>query len=399
MPKMASEKTATWVKNQKRPGLHAVGGVPGLHLQVTSTGARSWVLRARVGAKRRDIGLGGYPAVSLSLAREKARDAREQIRQGIDPVLERQAARARLIASQASAMTFDQAAQQFMKGKAKELAPKQAAFWQSTLDTYASPIIGKMDVSHVELNHLVQILEPIWTEKTETAKRLRGRIEAVLAWATVRGYRQGDNPARWKNNLDAVLPKPGRIAKTTHLRALPYKEMPDFMRRLRKVDGMGARALHFAILTAARSGEVRGATWEEIDLADKVWTIPGERMKTGREHRVPLSRAAVAFLKRLPAGEPGDLLFPAVRGGPLSDMTVSAVTRRMGVEAVPHGFRSTFRDWSAEQTDCPREVCEMALAHVVRGVEGAYRRGELLDKRRELMRAWAEYLSGAEHNA
>ena len=395
MPKIASELSALAVKNLSASGLHAVGGVPGLHLQITDSGARSWVLRVRVGSKRRDVGLGSYPSVSLAQARQKARETREQVRQGIDPVLEKHAAKARLIAAQSSAMTFDEAAQQFMKSKAQELAPKQAAFWRYTLDEYASPIVGKMDVSHIELAHIVQVLEPIWATKTETAKRLRGRIESVLAWATVRGYRTGDNPARWKHNLDAVLPKPGRITKTVHLRALPYSEMPDFMQRLLDAEGQGAKALTLAILTATRSGEVRGATWGELDLEARTWTIPADRMKTGIEHRVPLSNPVIALLESLPAGKPGDLVFPAPRGGMLSDMTISAVTRRMEVDAVPHGFRSTFRDWAAETTHFSRDVCEMALAHVVRGVEGAYRRGDLFEKRRRLMDAWATYITGS----
>jgi integrase len=209
----------------------------------------------------------------------------------------------------------------------------------------------------------------------------------------VNGYRTGDNPARWRKNLDVVLAKPSKIAKTTHLRALPFKDMPEFMQRLGDHQGQGAKALAMAILTATRSGEVRGATWKEIDRDAKTWTIPGERMKTGKEHRVPLSEPVVALLDSLPSGGPNDLIFPAPRGGMLSDMSISAVTRRMGVDAVPHGFRSTFRDWAAETTHFPRDVCEMALAHVVRGVEGAYRRGDLFEKRRRLMDAWAEYVT------
>lgn len=393
MPKAAIELSALAVKHIKTPGLHAVGGVAGLQLQVTKSGARSWVLRVRVGVKRRDIGLGGYPTVSLASAREKARRVREQIEQGIDPVLERQTARAQLVAAQTGAITFDDAVSQFMRGKSHELSAKQVSNWQSTIDTYASPIIGGMHVADIALAHVIEVLEPIWTTKTETAKRLRGRIESVLAWAIVRGYRNGDNPARWKGNLDAVLPKPGRIAKTTHLRALPYSEMPGFMRALASVDGTGAAALQFAILTAARSGEVRGATWQEIDFDAKTWTIPADRMKAGKLHHVPLSDAALALLKSLPDGRPDQYIFPAKRGGMLSDMTLSAVTRRMGVDAVPHGFRSTFRDWAAEQTDYPRDVAEMALAHVVRGVEGAYRRGDLFDKRVALMADWAAFIT------
>lgn len=395
MPKIAPELSALTVKHLSSPGLHAVGGVPGLHLQITGTGARSWVLRVRVGAKRRDIGLGSYPSVSLALARQKAREAREQVRQGIDPVLEKQATKARLIAAQATALTFGKAVKKFMKTKSLELAPKQAALWQSTLNTYAVPVIGKMQVADIQLPHIIRILEPIWVTKNPTAKKLRSRIEAVLAWAAVKGHRTGDNPARWKNNLDKVLPKPGKIVTTKHLRALPFKDMPEFMCQLATVDGQGAKALTLAIFTATRSGEVRNATWGEFDLHARTWTIPGERTKTCKEHRVPLSAPVLQLLRSLPEGDSDDLVIPAPRGGALSDMSLSAVTRRMGVDAVPHGFRSSFRDWAAETTHFTRDVCEMALAHVVHGVEGAYRRGDLLAKRKRLMDAWANFLTEA----
>lgn len=392
-PKKAKELTALEVKRLTKPGLHAVGGVAGLYLQVTHSGARSWILRATVGKRRRDIGLGGYPDVPLAQAREKAREARELIKQGIDPVEQRKAARTALIAAQASRITFDQAAARFLSSKRHEFKnAKHAAQWESTLKTYASPIIGRLPVSEVELPHIVEILEPIWTTKTETASRLRGRIEAVLAWATVAGYRSGDNPARWKGHLDAVLPKPSKVAKVKNHRALPIDDMGAFMVALRKREGMAAKALEFLILTAARSGEVRGATWDEIDLKAKVWTIPAERMKAGKEHRVPLSDPAVALLEALPrlAGSP--YVFPSARGGMLSDMALSALMKRMAVDAVPHGFRSTFRDWCAERTNYPREVAEMALAHTISDkVEAAYRRGDLFEKRRRLMADWARF--------
>ncbi|MCB1789178.1 MAG: integrase arm-type DNA-binding domain-containing protein [Gammaproteobacteria bacterium] len=393
MPRIVEPLSPLVVSRLDKPGLYAVGGVAGLQLQVTTTGSRSWVLRVRVGSKRRDIGLGGYPTVSLAQARDKARAVRQQIEQGVDPVLERQAAKARLVAAQAAQLSFDEAVKQFLQSKRQEIVPKAAQHWKNTLATYASPVVGQMHVGDIGLGHVLAVLEPIWTTKTETAKRLRGRIEAVLAWAIVRGYRQGDNPARWKGNLDAVLPKPTKVAPVKHMRALPYPEMPDFMCRLALIDGQGARALQFAILTAARSGEVRGATWQEFDLTAKTWTIPAERMKAGKIHHVPLCDTAINLLKALPTGTPGDYVFPAKRGGMLSDMTLSAVTRRMGVDAVPHGFRSTFRDWAAEQTDYPREVAEMALAHSVQGVEGAYRRGDLYDKRVQLMADWSGYLA------
>lgn len=392
MPKKARELTATEVRRLGQ-GLHAVGGVAGLHISVKDTGARSWILRTMVGNRRRDLGLGGFPDVPLADARQRAREARELIRQGIDPTAQRQAARDALRAAEGKRLTFRKAAERFLERKRPEFrSEKHAAQWASTLETYAYPVIGALPVDAVELAHIKRILDPIWTEKTETAKRLRGRIESVLAYAIASGFREGDNPARWRGNLDAVMPKPGKVAKVEHHRALPVAELPAFMAKLREVGGMGARALEFAILTGTRSGEVRGATWAEIDLEAKAWTVPAERMKAGKVHRVPLSPAAVALLKALPKLEGSEFVFPATRGGPLSDMTLSAVTRRMGADAVPHGFRSTFRDWCAEHTNYPREVAEQALAHTIsNAVEAAYRRGDLFDKRRRLMNEWAKF--------
>jgi len=394
MPKRARELSAIEVKRlSSKPGFYAAGGVAGLHLTVT--GAASWILRVTVGVKRRDIGLGAYPEISLAAARDKAREQREQIRQGIDPVEDRKAVRARLVASQGNAVTFNEAAKRFMASKSKEFSnAKHAAQWESTLLTYASPVVGKMLVADIGLAHIIRILEPEWLTKTETMKRLRGRIENVLAWATVHGYRKGDNPARWQGNLDTVLPKPGKVATVKHHRALPWKDLPAFMPQLHQRTGMAARALEFLILTATRSGEVRGATWSEIDLQEKIWIIPAERMKMDREHRVPLSDAALSLLADLPRFEGSDYVFPAVRGGVLSDMTISAVTKRMKVDAVPHGFRSSFRDWASESTAYPGDVAEMALAHTIGNkVEAAYRRGDLFDKRRRMMNDWAKYLS------
>lgn len=244
------------------------------------------------------------------------------------------------------------------------------------------------------------VLEPIWREKNETASRLRGRIELVLDWATARGLREGLNPARWRGHLDKLLPKPSKVQKVEHFSALAVAEVGAFMERLRAVEGMGARALEFAILTAARSGQVRGAKWEEIDLATRVWIVPADRMKAGREHRVPLSEQAIALLQALPRVDGGDLVFPGRTGGMLSEMTLTAVLRRMKVGAVPHGFRSTFSDWAAERTAHPSEVREMALAHAVGDkVEAAYRRGDLFEKRRHLMADWAAFLQTAEKPA
>lgn len=377
----------------KEPGRYPVGGVAGLCLKVAPSGARSWVLRVVIAGKRRDAGLGGYPDVPLALAREKARKARDDIERGVDPIAQRAAALSAMIAARGAETTFGEAAEKFIEAKAHEWAnAKHGAQWTSTLTTYAFPVIGKLQVRDVNLSHVVKILEPIWATKTETATRLRGRIESVLDWATVRGYRYGDNPARWKGHLDKILPKPGKIAKVEHHSALPVDEMGTFLVALRKQNGIAAKALEFLILTAARSGEIRGAAWSEINFENKVWTVPADRMKAKREHRVPLSDAALTLLSLLPRFADNDLIFVAPRGGVLSDMTLTAVLRRMEVDAVPHGFRSTFRDWAAERTNYPREVAEMALAHTIGNkVEAAYRRGDLFDKRARMMDEWARF--------
>lgn len=380
---------------RKTPGLYAVGGVAGLYMQVAASGARSWILRIVVGGKRRDMGLGGFPDVPLAQAREKARDARAKVDGGADPILERQQAASRLKAMQASSKTFEWCARQYINDHGDAWRnPKHRQQWVNTLEAYAFPTIGQMLVSDVGQPQVLEILESIWKEKTETAVRLRGRIELVLDWAKTRGYRSGDNPAAWKGRLDKLLPKPSKIAKTEHHRALGIDEMGKFMACLRQREGMAAKALEFAILTAARSGEVRGAQWSEIDLKVRVWTVPAARMKAGREHRVPLSDAAVQLLQGLPRIEGTDVVFPGVKGQPLSDMSLTAVMRRMDVDAVPHGFRSTFRDWAGERTAYPRELAETALAHTLENkVEAAYRRGDALEKRRQMMQAWAEFCS------
>lgn len=401
MPRKAKEMLAVEVRKIAHPGTGgnrnvAVGGVDGLLLQVTPTGARSWLLRATVKGKRRQIGLGSYPDVTLAQARERARGVKDMIWQGIDPLAEKR----RLTFSQAMEKTLEARTAEFRNEKHK----KQ---WRSTLDTYAVPMLGNMAVSDIDVSDVLRVLEPIWTTKTETASRLRGRIEAVLSWATVGGHRTGDNPARWRGNLDAVLPKPGKVAKVKHNPALSLADAADWFTDLRKRDGMATRALEFVALTAARSGEVRGATWAEIDLDAGVWIIPAERMKAGKEHRVPLTQEAVALLKALPRMKDCPYVFPAARGGALSDMALSACMKRIheardggyldprsGRPAVPHGLRSTFRDWTAEQ-GYARDMAEMALAHNVgTEVERAYRRSDMLDRRRQMMAAWARFLKG-----
>lgn len=398
MPKKARELSAYQVRRIKRPGLHAVGGVAGLHLFVKPTGARSWILRVKIGDRRPDIGLGGYPDVTLEQARQQAREARLQVRQGLDPLAARRAARDALRAAHAKRMTFGEAARHCHTAKATEFrSKKHSNDWINSLTTHCTAI-AKLDVSMIEQPHVLAVLRPIWTNKTETATRVRQRIKDVLDWARVGGYRAGPNPARWADNLEHVLPKPSKIRKVAHHAAMPWSELPAFFAQLRERGGMGARALEFAILTAARSGEVRLATWDEIDFNAKLWTIPAARMKAGREHRVPLSEPAVRLLKNLPRMEGSPYVFPAVRGGPLSDMSVSAVCRRMKVDAVPHGFRSSFKTWCQESTNYQDEVSELALSHVHSdATRAAYARGELLAKRTRLMRAWAKFCQATPH--
>ncbi len=420
MPKVAEELGPLDVKRLAHAGgksnaMVAVGGVAGLYLQITPNGGKTWVLRVRVGAKRRDIGLGGFPTVTLSQAREKARAARDKIEGGIDPVEERKAAKAALVMAQRRGLLFKDAVDKALASKLDGFKnAKHRDQWRNTLDTYALPELGALPVHEISTADVLRVLQPIWAEKTETAARLRGRIEAVLSWATVAGHRQGDNPARWGGNLKELLPAKNKVAEIGNHPALSLDDVPRWFADLRKREGFGARAVEFVALTAARSGEVRGATWDEIDLERGIWTVPAARMKMKREHRVPLSPAAIAMLKALPKLDGNPLVFPAARGGMLSDMTLSATMRRMHEAAeaegaggffdprnkrpaVPHGLRSTFRDWAAERTTYAGEMAEVALAHrISSAVEAAYRRGDMIEKRRAMMAAWVGFLSGAE---
>lgn len=395
MPKIARELSPVEVGRLKTPGLHTIGGVPGLALQVAPTGARSWILRVTIGSRRRDMGLGQFPGVTLAQAREKARRAREQIEQGQDPILERERAQSLLKAEQSRAVTFKAAAIAYIDSKGAEWRNvKHAAQWSATLQTYAYPVIGALHVGDIQQGHILALLEPIWKTKTETASRVRGRVENVLDWAKVRGYRTGENPARWRGHLDKLLPAPKRITKVEHHPAVPVKQISDFYSALRERTGTAARALEFVLLTAARSGEARGATWAEIDLDTGMWVVPAERMKAKKEHRVPLSKAAVTLLKQLPRVEGNDLVFPAPRGTQLSDMSLTGVMRRMGLHYVPHGLRSTFRDWVAECSNYPRELAERALAHTIANqAEAAYYRSDVLEKRRAMMQDWAKFVA------
>lgn len=397
MPKKAAGLTARKVETIKTPGLFADGN--GLYLQVTATGAKTWIFRFSLGGKRRDMGLGSSTVVSLAEARQKALDAKKLVTGGEDPLDARKAQAAVLALEAAKAMTFKECATAYIDSmRAGWKNVKHGGQWTSTLETYAYPSIGELPISGIDTGLVLKVLEPIWTTKTETASRVRGRIESVLDYAKVRGYRSGENPARWKGHLDLILPAKAAVAKVEHHASVPYAAMPAFWPRLQAHDGMGARALEFAILTATRTGEVLGATWTEIDMDAKVWTIPGERMKAGAVHRVPLPDPALALLRKMAAirVKGCELVFRGqLAGKPLSNMAMAMVLRRMKVDATPHGFRSTFRTWVAEQTRFPHDVAEAALAHTQGDrVVAAYQRGDLFDKRRELMTEWAKYCEG-----
>ncbi|MFM0031191.1 integrase arm-type DNA-binding domain-containing protein [Paraburkholderia madseniana] len=395
MPKIAKELGALAVSKLIKPGMHPVGKVAGLYLQVTGSASRSWILRVKIGEKRREIGLGAYPAVSLKDAQTKAQTERDKIRTGVDPIIERRAAESALRVAQASEITFTEAARQFIASRSHGWKnAKHGEQWRNTLAQYAEPILGKMLVRHISREHVMQVLEPIWTSKTETASRVRGRIENVLDWARVKGYRSGENPALWRGNLDHLLAAPANVKPVRHHTALPYRAMGDFMETLRAIDSIAARCLEFTILTASRSGETRGACWTEIDLEAGVWRVPAERMKEKKEHRVPLSTAAVDLLKCLPRSDDQDLTFPSPRGKVLSDMTLLMIVRRLGAEATAHGMRSTFKDWASDITSHPRELIEVALAHVPGdSSEMAYWRSDVLERRRQLMEDWAQFIS------
>lgn len=392
--KLHNALTPLAVKNAK-PGRHADGG--GLHLLVKPTGARSWVYRFMLNGKSRDVGLGaaGQGGMSLADARDEAAALRLKVKSGIDPLEERdrEAAQA-LAAAQAAKVagtTFKDVAIAYIAANEDSWRnAKHRQQWRNTLDTYVYPVIGEMPVAEIETAHVLKIIEPIWKAKAETASRIRGRIETVLDSAKARGYRQGENPARWRGHLAQILPARTRLSRGHH-KAIAYEQIPAFVRALHKREAVAALALEFTILTAARSGEVIGATWAEVDLGKAIWTIPADRMKAAKVHRVPLSPRAVAILESLqPLGS--DHLFPGAKGGKLSGMAMGMLMRRMKVDATVHGFRSGFRDWAAECTGYAHEVAEMALAHTIENkVERAYRRGDLFDKRRRLMDDWATY--------
>jgi integrase len=371
-------------------GMHGDGS--GLWLQVTRSGVRSWIFRFTLFGRAREAGLGSLKTVSLEEAREAALQCRKLLRDGRDPIEER---RSRIAAARAAAArrdpTFRECAEEFVAAhKTEWTSAVHARQWRNTLETYVFPVIGDLDVSDVDTRMVMRVLEPHWATKRETMSRVRGRIEAVLGWATTRQYREGENPARWRGHLANLLANGAKRAPIEHFRALPYTDLPAFMARLRAVEGILASSLEFLILTVARRDEVRLAQWAEIDLAGRIWMVPAARMKLGREHRVPLSGHAVEILQSLPRHSP--YIFPNRSSAFAPNMMWGLLRGKMSVQVTVHGFRSTFADWAAEQTDFSREVREMALAHAVGDrVEAAYRRGDLFEKRRQLAEEWARY--------
>lgn len=421
MPRVAKELSALAVKHIKHSGKndnperYAVGGVSGLLLQVTRNNAKSWLLRTTVTGRRQFLGLGSYPEIGLKDARMRAAAEKQKVREGIDPLTERKERKAALEADKLRCITFADVLAEFLEIKLKDKGDKSKRQWRSTLESYALPVIGNLLIDDVDAHHVLRILKPIWESKTETASRLRGRIESVINYATAKGYRtNGYNPARWAGHLKEILPAPSKIQKVTHHPAVPLESISEWYSSLRGLDGISARALEFLCLTACRSGEVRGAVWKEINLAEKVWIIPKDRMKMDREHRVPLCDRAIQILEEAPRFEDCLYVFPAVKGGMLSDMTLSKRMKDMharevkaeregwldkhsGRPAVPHGLRSSFRQWAGEKTDYPREIIELCLAHDIMGsVERAYMRTDILEKRREIMNAWTVFLQGGE---
>jgi integrase len=396
-------------KGWHEPGRHTDGD--GLHLHVRPDGRAGWVLRFRLHGRQRDMSLGSYPDVSLKAAREAADAARRSIKAGRDPIRERQRAMQEAAEAASRDRTFRAAMESAIGAREGTWKSEKHRWqWRATLETHALPVLGDLPVAEVTLDDVLRVLRPIWSKTPETASRLRGRIEAVLDHAHALKWRTGENPARWRGNLAELLPNPSKLAPVRRQPALPWNQVPTFMGALRERRGMAARALEFAILTAARTGEVRGMIWGEVDFETRVWTVPAERMKAGETHRVPLSDAALAVLDavRPEKAQRTALVFPNAHRGALSDMALTMLVRGMATDGldegelprwrdvagrviVPHGFRSSFRDWCGETRDDGRDVWELALAHVVRGVEGAYARSDLLERRRPLMQAWAEF--------
>src|SRR6516225_2065959 len=388
MTRPLNRLTALKVTRTKQPGMYADGG--GLYLRVAEGGSKQWIFRYVTDGHMRDMGIGPFHTLTLAQARERATAARVLRLDGIDPIDHKRAQRAELLAAAAKAMTFRQCAEDFLREhEAKWTNATHRQQWRATLKNYVYPIIGNLPVAMIDTPLVLKVIKPLWTRTPKTASRVRGRIETVLGWATVHHYRSGDNPARWQGLLEHALPAKAKIAKTEHHAALPYAELAPFMAKLRQDTGAAARCLEFIILTGARLTEATGAMWDEID--NRTWVVPASRMKGGREHRVPLSDAAMAMLEAMP--RMNDFVFPGMRAGqPVGPQTIQGLVKELGGDITVHGFRSSFRDWAAEQTSYPNHVVEMALAHAIsNAVEAAYRRGDLFDKRARLMQQWADY--------
>ena len=387
--------SALKVARAKQPGMYADGG--GLYLRVAEGGSKQWVFRYAAGTRDRDMGLGPVHTLTLPEAREKAREARLLRLDGIDPIEAKRARIAALRAADARAMTFKQCAEGFIKdNEASWTSARHRQEWVGSLVRLVYPTLGSLPVAAIDTPLVLKVLKPIWEKTPETASRVRGRIDNVLGWATVHHYRAGDNPARWGGLLEHALPARSKIAKVEHHAALPYAEIGAFVAKLRGDSGVAAACLQFITLTAARLDEARSSTWDEIDLANRIWVVPARRMKADKEHRVPLSDGTIAILEQMQVIRQSDYVFPGrLEGRPIGDNTIWRLAKEAaGSDITIHGLRSSFRDWAAERTSFPREVAEMALAHAIpNAVEAAYRRGDLFEKRRRLMDAWATYCS------
>jgi integrase len=392
MPRVIHRLTAITVTSIKTKGLYPDGG--GLYLRVTSTGTKSWIFRFTRGGVTHDMGLGPVASISLARARELAAEAGRQRLEGRDPIKVREAERAAARRAEAGAATFRYCAEQFIASREPGWRnPKHAKLWRSTLRTYVYPIMGELPVAAVDTTLIMRVIEPIWANKPPTASLVRNRMEAVLDWAKVRGFRDGENAARWRGHIDHLLPAGSKVRRVRHHPALPHAEIHAFMEALRSRRGIAPRALEFVILTAARTSEVLSAAWGEINFGARMWVVPADRMKGGKEHRVPLCDSALAILREMEEVRQNELLFPGFKQGrPLGPMSLRRVLHELRPGVTTHGFRSTFKDWAAECTHAPNFVSEAALAHVVADkVEAAYRRSDLFEKRRNLMDAWAAH--------
>lgn len=392
MAKSIHKLKALQVKQLNKPGWYPDG--QGLYLQVSKSLSKSWVYRYEKYTKERRHGLGSYPTISLEAARKAAELCRQLRADGYDPIDYKRQLEATRQLDNAKGITFKECALAYIDShKVGWKNRKHEAQWRNTLETYAFPVMGSLAAQDIDVGLVLKVLEPIWYEKTETASRVRQRIENILDWAKVRNYRTGENPALWRGHLDKLLPKPTKIRKVRHFAAMPYSDLPDYFRSLRKIDTLAAKALAFAILTATRSNETRGAKWEEIDLQTGTWTIPDDRMKAGRSHRVPLTNECLKILNEVEPFKSDSLMFPGLRKvSPISDVALLKLLKQTHPTLTIHGFRSSFRDWCAEMTNYPGALAEAALAHILKDkTEAAYQRGDMFEKRRKLMNAWADY--------